>query len=531
MAITITSDLTSVTTADSTTAQGTWSRVNGTNAGNPALELDGKIEGAGCLVAKAGATIGTTDAGLSIPLTATFNASGKHIFTWRNNTTPANMNSKATAGTSFHISSEATYGTTNYKRWYLDGGDTDIIGGWKCYVIDPASAGNISAGTPVLTALKTLAFLHRQLTAVTTTLNNVAIDAVKVGTGLTATASSAGDTITLAGIYATDSLNTNAWGIVTQNAGVYYGAAKITIGSATQVNTCLFKATNDVLVWRDYPVANTLYAFNLVGLIAFKTTFQLGNKDGSNNTSDGCVVRGQGAAVWNIVCDANSGFKAYASALANCRASTLSDTSELRDTAVSASGTFDVNGAAIVKCTFSAHTATQMKVDSTAEMSNITDSAFSSTGTGHAFELTVVGTYSFSGIKFSGYAASNGSTGNETVYNNSGGAITINVSGGTTPTIRNGAGASTTVNNSVALTLTGLVVGSDIVILDAGTSTIRVQVDAHGTSSYVYSFSTGGNVDIGVIKQGYIVLYVRNYPLPAANASLPISQVLDRNFT
>ncbi len=528
MAVSVTSDLTLVTSADTTTAQGTWARVNGTSSGNPALESDGKVEGAGCLVAKCGATVTPTDSGLSVPLTATFNATGKHVFTWRNNTTPANMATKANAGTSFHMSSDATFGTTNYKRWYLDGSDTDVIGGWKCYVVDPSSAGNASAGSMNVAAIKTLGFLHRQLTGVTTSLNNAFVDSVKVGTGLTATASSAGDTITFNSLYATDSLNANAWGIITQNAGIYYGAAKMTIGSASQGNTCLFKDTNQVLVWRDYPVANTLYEFNLIGNTGQLTTFQLGNKDGSGNTSDGCVVRGQGAAVWNITCGANSGFKAYASSLANLRAASLSSTSELKDTSVAASGTIDVNGAVITNCAFASHTATQMKIDSTAEAAGVSGCTFNTSGTGHAIELTAAGNYTFSSLTFNGYGA-DGTT-NAAVYNNSGGAVQITVSGGNSPTVRNGTGASTTVVSGATVTFTGLPTGTDIVILTAGTSTILQQVDSNSGTSYAWGYQGTPTVDVGFIKPGYKVKYLRNLALGSSNSSIPVELQTDLSY-
>jgi hypothetical protein len=55
-------------------------------------------------------------------------------------------------------------------------------------------------------------------------------------------------------------------------------------------------------------------------------------------------------------------------------------------------------------------------------------------------------------------------------------------------------------------------------------------VDANAGTSYPYSFSTGGAVDIGVLKAGYVPLYVRNFTLPATDASLPISQTADRNY-
>lgn len=83
----------------------------------------------------------------------------------------------------------------------------------------------------------------------------------------------------------------------------------------------------------------------------------------------------------------------------------------------------------------------------------------------------------------------------------------------------------------VTLTLTGLVSGSDIVILDAGTETERVNVDANAGTTYAYSFTTGGNVDICVYKAGYVPYTIRSYTLPAADGSLPVAQQLDRNYT
>ena len=82
----------------------------------------------------------------------------------------------------------------------------------------------------------------------------------------------------------------------------------------------------------------------------------------------------------------------------------------------------------------------------------------------------------------------------------------------------------------VTLTLTGLVSGSDIVILQAGTETVRVAVDAHGSTSYDYVYETTENIDICVYKSGQIPFFIRNYPLTASNASLPIAQVEDATY-
>ena len=162
--------------------------------------------------------------------------------------------------------------------------------------------------------------------------------------------------------------------------------------------------------------------------------------------------------------------------------------------------------------------------------SGISTCAFTSGGTGHAIEINTAGTYTFPGNTFTGYGA-NDST-DAAIFNNSGGVVTLNVTNsGGTPTVRNGTGATTNVSSAISLTLTGLQVGSDIVILDAGLTTIRVQVDSHPSNTYIYNFTAPGNVDIGVIKQGYVVSYIRGFALPLANTSIPITQTFDRNYS
>jgi len=82
----------------------------------------------------------------------------------------------------------------------------------------------------------------------------------------------------------------------------------------------------------------------------------------------------------------------------------------------------------------------------------------------------------------------------------------------------------------ITLTLTGIVSGSDIVILQAGTETVLSQVDQNIGSSLVYDYEITSVVDIFVSKAGYVPFYIRNYNLPPNNASLPIAQVIDRNY-
>jgi hypothetical protein len=84
--------------------------------------------------------------------------------------------------------------------------------------------------------------------------------------------------------------------------------------------------------------------------------------------------------------------------------------------------------------------------------------------------------------------------------------------------------------DTVTLSLTGLVSGSDIAILSAGTETVRVLVDAHGSTSYDYVYETPESIDVCVYKSGYIPFFIRNYALTTSDASLPIAQVADSSY-
>lgn len=82
------------------------------------------------------------------------------------------------------------------------------------------------------------------------------------------------------------------------------------------------------------------------------------------------------------------------------------------------------------------------------------------------------------------------------------------------------------------LTLTGLVTGSDVVVKTSDTNTALANVDQNPTSSYdfIYTFAPNTYVDIKVIKAGYVPNQQYDYLLSSTNSSLPIAQVIDRNY-
>lgn len=121
--------------------------------------------------------------------------------------------------------------------------------------------------------------------------------------------------------------------------------------------------------------------------------------------------------------------------------------------------------------------------------------------TAHAIEITAAGTYSLTNFNFSGYATTDGTTGTEAIYNNSGGAVTLNVTGGTgTISVRNSAGSSTTINQTFSLTVSGLLGNTELRVFEnpslftggassveaAGVETVAAVTQTNTGSNYIF---------------------------------------------
>ena len=84
--------------------------------------------------------------------------------------------------------------------------------------------------------------------------------------------------------------------------------------------------------------------------------------------------------------------------------------------------------------------------------------------------------------------------------------------------------------DTITLTLTGLVAGSDVTILAAGTETVRSTVEENAGTTYAYTYETPESIDIAVYNPGYMPFFIRNYALGSSNASLPCAQVADASY-
>lgn len=94
------------------------------------------------------------------------------------------------------------------------------------------------------------------------------------------------------------------------------------------------------------------------------------------------------------------------------------------------------------------------------------------------------------------------------------------------------AGSVVTFETSVTITLDGLITGSEIEIVLAGTQTEKAHEETSGTSyAFPYNWVANYYVDIFVTKNDYEWYVIWNYLLPNANSTLPISQRKDRVYS
>lgn len=511
-------DLQLVTNADS----GTWAELAGHLSGAaPSADTEAYLEGLACMSQATGQAIGTT-AGMQFDYGANLSwTAGFVVLFWQMFAAPNNIDSWANGGMRVGIGSASGA----MKFWNALGNDLSPYpyGGWQNTAVDPTFAADLTEGAPAAGAYRVFGSLPNMLNKITKGSPHC-VDAIRFGRGqIRATLGDlANGYATFAGLAAANDAATARWGLFSNRAGSFLWKGLLSFGLAgTAVD---FRDSNKIINLDDTPrvyagfnkieIRNVASRVDLTSVsINAPTTSITGAApisqgdfevvDNADVNLDGCTFTDMGSFI----------FKAN-TAVVGC---TFRRCGQITQNQASFAGGL------ITRC----DAAVAMVSDNPGAVTGV---EFVSTGTGHAMQITVPGTYTLTQDIFTGYAAGDGSTGNEAIYNNSGGLVTLNISGGNTPSVRNGAGASTVVNNTITLSLTGLVDGSDIVILNAGTSTERINIDQNAGSTYNFGFSTGGNVDICVYKQGYVPFVIRNYTLPASNGSVPINQVVDRNF-
>lgn len=451
------------------------------------------------------------------------NSAGKHFFIWLFPATPGTMTSNATGGL------RATLGTstTAYMDFYLHGNDTLQKGGARCYPIrytTTTTARRVATGAP---GANPQWFGGQMSTNATVKGSNFGIDPIRHGTGAYITQGDSTTSASFNGFAEQNDLRANQWGILTLEDGIFKLQGRFVIGQHNTLITTAsyFKDSNKTITLTDTEHSETDFTQIIVDHPL--TFFNINNISiislGTNNP---------GKLVFNNASTTGS--------LTSCNFNKLGTTT-LRGN-VSVTGTtwrtcdnVTQNGAVISTSIFTNSTSTSSLTCNNPGL--VSNCEFASDGTNHALEVVSTGSYSFSGNKFTGYASSTGSTGNEVIYNNSGGTLTLNVAGGSgIISYRNGAGSTTVINNTIDVTVIGLKDNTEIRVFSSGTTTELAGIEnaTEGTvnnRSFTFSLSAGTLVDIVVINVTYENERIEGYTVPSSAGSIPVQQRFDRNYT
>ena len=256
---------------------------------------------------------------------------------------------------------------------------------------------------------------------------------------------------TFAGFAAANDADTARWGLFQKVRGGYLWKGLLSLG---QSGTSLTFSDSNVSVFID-DTPRVSSAFNKIQIL----------NSSSSITWTGITIVGVGTSITGSAPISPGNFENVDSGTLVMTSCTFSDmgtfvfnsatnANTITDTIFRRCGQVAQGGSSFDGCLFSnSPAAVSLLVD---DLDSIDNCDFVSDGSNHAMELTSAhagNSYTLVNCTYTGYTASSG--GNEAIYNNSGGAVTINISGGDTPSVRNGSGATTTiVAGSVTVSIT-----------------------------------------------------------------------------
>lgn len=438
--------------------------------------------------------------------------SGHAVYIWAKADVAQAIGTKAAGGIQIIIGNNAN----TKSRWYVDGNDTYQIGGWKCYPIDPT----ITPSTGSHTSTAIFGCMWNVPASGPSKGQPFKLDAIRYGRTLII---SRGDDVgggfanfSGAASFANDI--SRQWGQLQFNNGVYtfQGLLQLGINGGNAVD---FRDQNKTLF-----VADTEYVSSTFNGIEVRNAASRVDLTNIAITALGTVSRGYFEAVENADVNMNG------CTFVDMNTFVFQSNSTVQDTVFRRCGQITLGGASVSGCTVTNSTASSALLAGSSVL-GLSDTAFISSGTGHAIEITGGTSHTLNGISFSGYAASNGSTGNEAIYVNvPSGTVTINSDSALT--YRTAGATVNVVAGQKTLTISGIKSGSDVVIKASGTTTkLQEDQDIAGTSvTYSYTYSAGTFVDVAVYAEGYVPYYVNGFELGPDGGTIQVAQSVDRNY-
>lgn len=513
-----------------------WVEPTGMTAGTiVSPETDFFIEGTGCAakyMASGGTGLGAlvrdNGAGVTIPSPGGF-------FIWIYPQGVNQLNNFANGGVRLIVGSAVTA----YYVWRVAGDDTIPYGGWTCWCIDPSAPTTVVddgtgldadyvVGSPSATKQVFGAGVNQQVNA----KGGVGFDVMRYGRGeMKIEFGDAGGYATFAGAAAYNDGTSVRAGLFQAIKGGYLYKGLFLMGSAT--NAVDFRDSNAVIV-----IENTFRMTSDFNTIEIRNASSRVDWTTVSVTALGTVARGNFLVTHNA--DIN---------FTGCSFTGMGTFSLLSATAmlacvfrgcgqITAAGA-NLSGSAISGYEGTADTAAVIWNVNTDPNGLLDDMVFTmGTAATHAIEFgtTAPITVTLTGQTYVGYGA-DGSTSAALLLDDRGSNVTwtINYPGGDVPTYKK-VRVTDTVNlvNTVNVTLTGLVNPTEVRAYSrdgSGDSDVELSGEEDVTDgSSAISLSAGTHINIVVYSLGYLPVYFTDFVIPSSAASLPVSQVVDRQY-
>jgi len=440
---------------------------------------------------------------------------------------------------------------TNRVGFHLAGSDKAVFRynnagvNWQCLMIDTSQLflfDNVDehyterAGTLAslsLEAITQIGAVYKTLVKAVGGVENCFTDIIRYGNqGLTITGGLTGARGTFLEVALEDSSTADqkAFGIIRELATNTYGCQSVLTFGQTGVGDSWFSDSGITLIFEDAFVSDSIYKINVLGnpTVGEETHFIL---DGSSIISAGPGVTLDFSSTGiDTLTLTNNLFKSLKNGI-------LFGNDSYAASHIVTNNIFDVCGQIdpgdvefkfnTISNTTNADGSLLIDADGTTNMDGL---VFISDGTGHAIYITAPGTYNFNNFTYSGYGITDST--DAVIYNNSGGAVTINVLGGDVPSYRNGTSATTSVVASFTLTLTDLIEGAQVTIVKSSDRT-ELQNSIVGVSGEViYAHGGTDTVDILLMDLDYDpnLSDIYDLVLPSSDSTIKFSMLDDLNF-
>jgi hypothetical protein len=475
-----TEDLTDITLAESVTG---WSALGGGTSGL-GIGNDFRMQGTNCVDKQ----VSDAEKGQVYNFGSTITpGTNTHFFVWVFLATPGLTNTLANRGLGIVLGTS----TTAYNKFHVEGSETYGATGrvGKCYPIRYVTTSNASAPYRTLTGSPGANPQYFGATAnITGTVKsvNLGVDAIRHGTGMYITAGEIASPATFAGAASANDAISARWGIFTALGGpVYELQGRFVMGqnNAGTATQCHFDDSNKIILLVDTPHSLT----DFTQLIADHASTVV---NWTNVTVEAIGTNNPGRLVFN---NSSTDGNLTSCSFSKIGISTLNANVTATGCTWRQTGAITLQGATLTNCVINANSAASAVIAaSPAGAALVTGSTFTSGGTGHGLEITgTAADMTLTNNTWSGYAAGNGSTGNEAVYVNiATGSMNLTITGGTVPSVRT-AGATVTV-------IAGLVSASVKVTTIAGTAIENANV--------LLAADTGGpfpyNVTVTITNSG-----------------------------